>query len=79
MTTFTCSRWTRRKPQPSQPSSTASTELQGRNRLVRFRNYRAYAKLFPDWTGSRFEIVPGIGHSSSRKFMGEAARRIIFR
>jgi len=46
--------------------TSCTAELQGRNCLVRFRNYRAYAKLFPDWTGSRFEIVPGIGHTAAR-------------
>jgi hypothetical protein len=53
-------------------------QLQGPHRLARYANYREYAGLFGDWTGSVFATVPGIGHSGSRMLASEAARSVIF-
>ena len=53
--------------------------LQGENRLVRHENYRAYRELFPAWTGSVFEVVPGVGHDGARMLLSDAARRAAFR
>jgi hypothetical protein len=56
-----------------------AAQLQGRNRLERFANYRDYAGLFPDWTGATFVTVPRTGHSGRRMLASEQARAIMFR
>ena len=53
--------------------------LQGPHRLARHANSRAYRALFPEWTGSVFEIVPEVAHSGSRMLLSDAARRAAFR
>ncbi len=53
--------------------------LQGPNRLARHANYRAYRDLFPDWKGSVFEVVPGVGHHGGEMLMSGPARRVAFR
>lgn len=55
-----------------------SGNLQGVNRLQRFKNYRQHADLFDLWTNSIFLSVPGIGHSSSKMLMSETTRSIMF-
>lgn len=55
-----------------------AADLQGRNRLVRFVNYRDYSRLFEDWTAAEFMVVPGIGHDGGRMLGSEIARRIMF-
>lgn len=56
-----------------------SGNLQGVNRLQRFRNYRQYANLFDLWADSIFLSVPGIGHSGRKMLMSETTRSITFR
>jgi len=53
-------------------------DLQGRNRLARFANYRDYSSLFEDWTAAEFIVVPGIGHDGGRMLGSKIARRIMF-
>ena len=53
--------------------------LQGPNRLARFRNYQHYTRLFDDWTGAVFQALPGTGHSGEMMLMSEVVRHIIFR
>jgi hypothetical protein len=54
--------------------------LQGRHRLERWRNYRAYVSLFPRWRrNATFRGVEGIGHSARGMFNSAAARRVLFR
>lgn len=53
--------------------------LQGPNRLARFRNYQHYTRLFEDWTGAVFQTVPGIGHSGEKMLMSQVVRHITFR
>ena len=53
--------------------------LQGATRLARHANYRAYRDLFPDWKGSVFEVVPGVGHDGEEMLMSSTARRVAFR
>jgi len=53
--------------------------IQGRHRFERWRNYRMYVKLFPEWSRNAvFQPVPGIGHSGRQMFNSSAARRILF-
>lgn len=52
--------------------------LQGANRLERYRNYREYTGLFAGWTGASFVSVPGIGHQGGKMLMSGPARRIMF-
>jgi hypothetical protein len=56
-----------------------AARLQGENRLARFRSYGAYARLFAEWRGSTFIVVPGVGHSGRRMLVSEAARAATFR
>lgn len=52
---------------------------QGRHRFERWRNYRMYVRLFPEWSRNAvFEAVPGIGHSGRKMFNSAAAKRILF-
>ena len=53
--------------------------LQGPNRLIRFENYREYQRLFKEWTGAVFILVPGVGHDGSKMLASDSARRIMFR
>ncbi|MFT5443515.1 MAG: hypothetical protein ACI8W3_002565 [Myxococcota bacterium] len=53
--------------------------LQGQNRLQRFKNYRAYHSLFDSWVGARFVTVPGIGHQGGAMLQSETVRSITFR
>ncbi len=52
--------------------------VQGPNRLARFLNYREYSLLFPDWSGSEFITVPGIGHDARAMLLSDAVRRITY-
>jgi hypothetical protein len=58
--------------------TSCKANLQGPNRLARYRSYREYAATFDDWTGATFSSVPGIGHSGGKMLMSEIARRIMF-
>jgi pimeloyl-ACP methyl ester carboxylesterase len=53
--------------------------VQGRHRFERWRNYRMYVKLFPEWSRNAvFRPVSGIGHSGSRMFNSAAAKQVLF-
>lgn len=58
--------------------TSCEANLQGANRLARFRNYRDYSGLFKSWTSSEFISIPGVGHDGGRMLASDAARRIIF-
>ena len=53
--------------------------IQGRHRFERWRNYRMYVKLFPEWSRNAvFQPVPDIGHSGRQMFNSAATKRILF-
>lgn len=52
---------------------------QGKNRYERWRIYRNYVQLFPEWSDNAvFESVDGVGHSGREMFNSPEARRVLF-
>ena len=52
---------------------------EGENRLDRWRKFRRYVALFPEWQAHAvFAEVPGVGHSGRQMFNSQAARAAMF-